>query len=156
MSSSIAFATIAEARRFDRSDLEAAAQLVDDKRRQRFPFDVLRDDQQRLARLHDRFEDWQHRLQIAELLLVEEDVGILQLRTHLVGIGDEIRGQIATIELHALNDVEFGLSGLSLLDGDHTFIADLFHRLGDYVADGGVAIGGDGGDLGDLVRQLEV
>ncbi len=42
-------AAIAEARRFDRRDLEAAAQLVDDQRRQRFAFDVLGDDQQRLA-----------------------------------------------------------------------------------------------------------
>ena len=42
-------AAIAEARRLDRRDLEAAAQLVDDKRRQRLAFDVLGDDQQRLA-----------------------------------------------------------------------------------------------------------
>jgi hypothetical protein len=57
-------AAIAEARRLDGRDLEAAAQLVDDERGQRLALDVLGDDQQRLARLHDRFEDRQHRLQV--------------------------------------------------------------------------------------------
>ena len=54
-------AAIAEARRLDGRDLEAAAQLVDDERGQRLAFDVLGDDEQRLAGLHDRFEHRQHR-----------------------------------------------------------------------------------------------
>ena len=53
-------AAIAEARRLDGRDLQAAAQLVDDQRRQRLAFDVLGDDQQRLAALHHGFEDRQH------------------------------------------------------------------------------------------------
>ena len=72
-------AAIAEARRLHRRDLEAAAQLVDDQRRQRLALDVLGDDQQRLARLHHRLEQRQHRLQARELLLVEQDVGALEL-----------------------------------------------------------------------------
>ena len=83
-------AAIAEARRLDRRDLEPAAQLVDDKRRQRLAFDVLRDDDERLAALHHRLEDRQQRLQIAELLFVDEDQRVLQFHAHLVGIGDEI------------------------------------------------------------------
>ena len=42
-------AAIAEARRLDGGGLQRAAQLVDDERRQRLTFDVLRDDQQRTA-----------------------------------------------------------------------------------------------------------
>ena len=53
-------AAIAEARRLDGRDLQAAAQLVDDERGQRLAFDVLGDDEQRLARLHDGFEQRQH------------------------------------------------------------------------------------------------
>jgi len=45
-------AAIAEARRLDGRDLEAAAQLVDHQRRERLAFDVLGDDHQRLTRLH--------------------------------------------------------------------------------------------------------
>ena len=49
-------APIAEAGRLHRRDLEPAAQLVDDQRRQRLALDVLGDDQQRLAALYDRLE----------------------------------------------------------------------------------------------------
>ena len=73
-------AAIAEARRLDGRDLEAAAQLVDDERRQRLAFDLFGDDQQRLAGLHHGFEQRQHRLQAGELLLVDQDVGVLELR----------------------------------------------------------------------------
>src|SRR3546814_5423758 len=52
-------AAIAEARSLDRSDLQAAAQLVDDQGRQRFAFDVLSDDEERTARLNYGFEDRQ-------------------------------------------------------------------------------------------------
>ena len=147
-------AAIAEARRLDRRDLEAAAQLVDDQGRQRLAIDVFGDDQQRLAGLHDRFEDRQHRLQRRQLLLVEEDVGLLEFRHHLLGVGDEIGREIAAVELHALDDVEFGLEALGLLDRDDALVADLLHRLGDHVADRLVAVRGDRADLGDLLGGL--
>ena len=102
-------AAIAEARRLDGRDLEAAAQLVDDERGERLALDVLGDDEQRLAGLHDRFEDRQHRLQVGELLLVEEDVGILELGDHLLGVGDEVGREVAAVELHAFDDLELGL-----------------------------------------------
>ena len=95
-------AAIAEARRLDRRDLEAAAQLVDDQGGERLALDVLRDDQQRSARLHHRLEEREHRLQARQLLLVEEDVGVLELGHHLVGVGDEVGREIAAVELHAL------------------------------------------------------
>ena len=68
-------AAIAEARRLDRRDLQAAAQLVDHERGQRLALDVLGDDEQRLAGLHDRFQHRQHRLQGRELLFVDQDEG---------------------------------------------------------------------------------
>ena len=53
-------AAVAEARCLHGGHLEAAAQLVDHQGRQRLALDVLGDDQQRLAGLHDRFEQRQH------------------------------------------------------------------------------------------------
>ena len=44
-------AAIAEARGLHGTDVQHAAELVDDQGRQRFAFDVFGDDQQRLARL---------------------------------------------------------------------------------------------------------
>ena len=151
MSSQHGLAAIAEARRLDGGDLQAAAQLVDDERGQRLAVDVFGDDQQRLAGLRHRLEDRQQRLQRAELLLVDENVGILEFSDHLLGVGDEVGRQIAAVELHALDDVGLGLEALGLLDRDHAVIADLLHRLGDHVADELIAIGRDRADLGDLV-----
>jgi hypothetical protein len=64
-------AAIAEARSLHRRDLQTAAQLVDHERGDRLALDVLGDDQQRLAGLHHRFEQRQHRLQAGQLLLVQ-------------------------------------------------------------------------------------
>ena len=156
-------AAIAKARRLDRGDAQTAAQLVDHQGGQGFTVDVFGDDQQRTGGLNHRFQHRQQGLQRGELLFVEKDQRIFEDRLHLVGVGDEVGRQIAAIELHAFDDVEFGVEALGFLDGDHAFIADLFHGLGDHVADFGVAVGGDGADLGDFLvggdllgRRLDV
>ena len=104
-----------------------------------------------LPALHHRLEQRQHRLQAGQLLLVDQDVGALELRDHLLGVGDEVRRDVAAVELHAFDDVELGLEALGLLDRDDALVADFLHRLGDHLADLGVAIGRDRADLGDLV-----
>ena len=111
---------------------------------------------ERLARLHHRLEDRQHRLQRRQLLLVDEDIGVFEFGHHLLGVGDEIGREIAAVELHALDDVEFGLGGFRLLDRDDALVADLFHRFGDHLADRLVAIRRDGPDLGDLFGGLHL
>ncbi len=144
-------AAITKARRLDRGHLEAAAQLVDDERGKRLALDILRHDQQRPATLHDRLEHRQHRLQPRELLLVDQDVRVLELGEHLLGVGNEVRREIAAVELHAFDDVELGFEALGLLDRDDALIADLLHRAGDHLADVALAIGRDRTDLGDLL-----
>ena len=81
---------------------------------------------------------------------MQQDVGSLQLADHLLGVGDEVGRDIAAVELHALDHVEFGLQGFRLFDRDHPFVADLLHRLGDHLADFAIAIGRDRADLGNL------
>src|SRR6201996_8622414 len=103
------------------------------------------------ARLHPRFQHRQQGLQRAELLLEQQDGRLFEDGLHLVGVGDEVGRQVAAVELHALDDVEFGFQRLGFLDRDDAFVADLGHRLGDHGADFGVAVGRDGADLGDLV-----
>ena len=149
-------AAISESRRLDGHDFQAASQLVDDQRRQGFSLDVLGDYQQRFASLNDSLEDGQHWLQRGELLLVDENVGVLEFGDHLFGVGDEIGREIAAIELHALDHVEFGHSGLRLFDRDHALVADLFHRVGDHLADRLVAVRRDRADLGDLFGGLDL
>ena len=77
-------AAIAEARRLHGSALQRAAQLVHDQRRQRLAFDILGDNQQRLAHLGDLLEQRKQVLHRADLLLVDQDVDVLEHALHAV------------------------------------------------------------------------
>src|SRR5690606_21867518 len=106
--------------------------------------------------LHDLL---QHRHQVVDrrdLLVGDQDVGIIQHRFLAIGVGDEVRRDVALVELHAFGELEFQAEGLAVLDGDHAVLADLLHRLGDHLADGLVVVRRDGGDVGDLVGGLDV
>src|SRR3546814_2930698 len=88
-----------------------------------------------------RISDWSSDVCSSDLLLlVDQDIRILKLDRHLFRVGDEIRRQIAAIELHAFDDIKLEFETLGLFDGDDAFLADLLHRLGDLLADDGVAI----------------
>ncbi len=149
-------AAVTEARGLDGDDVERAAQLVDHEGGQRFAFDVFGDDEHRLADLGDLFEQREHVLEAADLLFEDEDVSVLQLGFHRLGVGDEIGREIALVELHAFDHFEGGLDGLGFLDRDGAVLADLVHRVGDDLADGGVPVGGDGGDLLDFLFVLHL
>ena len=85
---------------------------------------------------------------------MDKNVGVLEPGLHPFRIGDEVGREVAAVELHALDHFERGLQALGLFDRDHAFLADLLHRLGDDVADGGVVVGRDGADLGDFAAVL--
>ena len=137
-------------------DIERAAQLVDHEGGQRFAFDFFGDDEHRLADLGDLFEQREHVLEAADLLLEDQDVSVFELGFHRLGVGDEVGREIALVELHAFDHFEGGLDGLGFLDRDGAVLADLVHRVGDDLADGGVPVGGDGGDLLDLLLVLDL
>ena len=128
-------AAVAEARRLHGRGLQRAAQLVDDERRQRFALDVLGDDEQRLAEARHLLEHREQVLHRADLLLVDQDDRILEHDFHALGIGHEVRRQIAAIELHAFDDIERGLERLAFFDRDDAVLADLVHRFRDDLAD---------------------
>src|SRR5271163_3550668 len=85
---------------------------------------------------------------------MDEDVDVLELGDHLLGVGDEIRREITAVELHAFDDVQFGLGGLRLLDRKYALVADLLHRFGDHLADRLVAVRRNGADLADLLGGM--
>src|SRR5688572_24705120 len=145
-------ATITEARRLDGADLDDAADGVDDERGQGLALDFLGDDQQRLARLGDAFQHRQQLADVGDLLVVQQHERVFQLGRHRLLVVDEVRRQVAAVELHALDDVEFVVQARAFLDGDHAFLADLVHGLGDQLADVLVGVGRDGADLGDFLR----
>ena len=145
---------VAEARRLDRGDLQRAAKLVDHQGGQRLSLDIFRDDQERLAHLGDLLEDREQVLHGRDLLVVDEDHRLFEHRLHPLRIGDEVGGQVAAVELHALDRVQLGLEAARLLDGDHAVLADLLHRFGDQFADLHVVVGRDRPDLRDFALAL--
>src|SRR3546814_5581889 len=109
--SSDLLAAIAEARSLHCCNLQAAAQLVDHQGRKRFAFNVFSNDEERTARLNDGFQNGEHRLQVRQLLLVDQDVGIVQFDLHLFRVGDEIgrkvRSEEHTSELQSLMRISY-------------------------------------------------
>ena len=53
--------------------------------------------------------------------------GSLEHDFHALGVGHEVRREVAAVELHALDDLEGRLEALRLLDRDDAFLADLVH-----------------------------
>ena len=100
------------ARGLDGRNLEAAAQLVGDKRGEHFALDVFGDDKKRLAALHHRIEQGQELVEGRQLFFVDENIGLIQLDPHLIGVGHEIGRDVAAVELHALDHLKHGLRAI--------------------------------------------
>jgi hypothetical protein len=151
-----ALAVVTEAGGLDGGDLELTAELVENADSERLAVDVLGDDDKRPAELLGSLERRNDVLDGGDLLLGEEDERLLKLDLLGLGVGDEVGGDEAAVELHALGDLKLVLDGLALLDGDDTFLANLLHGLGKELANELVAVGGDGSDLANLVAGGDV
>ena len=147
-------AAIAVARSLDRTHLEGAAEPVDHQRGQGFAVDVLGDDQERLAGVHHGLQQRHDVFDARDFLLEHQDVAILEHALHLRGIGDEVGGKVAAVELHPLHELDLRLEALALVDRDHAVLAHLVHRLGEQFADLGVVVRGDRSDLRHLLLAL--
>jgi hypothetical protein len=155
MSCSIALRRSPKPGRLDGGGVERAPDLVDHQGGEGFTLDVLGDDHERLAGLHHGLERRQHGLDSRDLGAVEQDVGVFEDDFLALGVGDEVRRQVALVELHALGEVELGAERVRLLDGDDAVLADLVDGVGDDLADRAVG-GGDGGDAGDVGLVVDV
>src|SRR5256884_9470081 len=72
-------AAIAEARSLHGCNLEDAADVVDDQRRERLALDVLSDHDQRTACLRDRLQEREHLADIRDLLIAQENQRLFEL-----------------------------------------------------------------------------
>lgn len=71
-------AAVTEARGLDGDGLEQATDLVQDQGGQGFALDVFGDDQQRLVGLHDLLQQTDHFLDVGDLGVDDQDVGVFQ------------------------------------------------------------------------------
>ena len=104
--------------------------------------------------LMDDIEHGHDVLDVGDLLVGDEDIGILHHGLHAVIVRDEVRGDIALIELHALDGVDGDIESLGILDGNDAVLAHDIHGVGDLVADLGVT-SGDGADGSNLLLGLD-
>ena len=105
--------------------------------------------------LHHGLEQPATGLHRRDLAGVEQDVGVFEDGFLALGVGDEVRRDVALVELHALGELELGAERVRLLDRDDAVLADLVDGVGDDLADGRVG-GRDGGDSGDLVLVVDL
>lgn len=74
---------------------------------------------------------------IADLLVVDKDIGVVVGALHLLSIGDEVGADVAAVELHTFDDFDGGVDTLGVLDGDDAVLGHFLHGLGDDVTDVG-------------------
>src|SRR5690606_22872152 len=144
-------AAVAEARSLDGSGLQDATDVVHHQSGQGFAFDVFSDDQQRTAGLGNLFQNGQEVADIADFLVEDENERIFEDGNLFFRGVDEVGRQVAAVELHAFHDVEFVVERLAVFNGDDAFFTDFVHRVGDDLADGGIAVGRDGANLGHFL-----
>ena len=128
-------AAVAEARCLNCNAGEGAAQLVDQNGGQSLTLNVLSDDEQLLAGLEYLLEQRQQLLNVCNGLLGEEDQRLIHNSFHLLGVGNHVRRQVAAVELHTLDNLGGGQTGLGLLNGDNALGGDLIHCVCDQLAD---------------------
>ena len=73
---------------------------------------------------------------------MDEDDWVLEDHLHFFGIGHKIGRKIAAIKLHAFDHFQDSFCCLCLLDGDHSILSDLLHRVGHQFANRSVVVGG--------------
>src|SRR5215213_230459 len=147
-------APVTEARGLGGENVQSAAQLVDDQRRQRLTVDVLGNDHQWRAGTGNLLEDRQDVLDRRDLLVGNQDERVVELRLHPLRVGDEVGRNVAPVDLHAFGVLGLEVEPLGLLDGDDAVLTDLFHHLGDEAANLDIG-GGDGRHLGNLILTLD-
>ena len=81
---------------------------------------------------------------------MDQDERVFERAFHRRRLVDEVRREVALVELHAFDELERGLGRLAFFDRDHAVLADLFHRVGQEVADHAVVVRADRADVGDF------
>ena len=145
------FAAVAETRSFDSANLELCAETVHHKSSQRFAIHIFGNDEEGTTALHGRFEDGQKLLHARNLLVVDEDIGVLHIANHLLGVGHEVGRKITAVELHTFYGLEHRVASFGIFNRDHTVHRNGTHTVGNEFTDFAVVVGRDGGHLFNLV-----
>ncbi len=82
----------------------------------------------------------------ADFLFVDQNAAVFHDAFLVIFVGDEVRRQVAAVELHAFDQLDLRGDGPSLFDGDHAVLADLHQGVSQNLPDLRIVVAGDGGD----------
>ncbi len=86
--------------------------------------------------MDDLFQKREQILNVGNFLVGYQDIRLVIDDFHFGGVRHHISGDVAAVELHAFDDLEFRAHGLGFFDGDHAVVGNGFHGIGDFHADG--------------------
>src|SRR3974390_2795596 len=156
MSSSIALRRSPKPGALTAATLRPPRSLFTTRVRKCLAFYIFGNHEERLAGLHHRFEERQQLVESREFLFIDQNVWVLHFDPHLLGVGDEVRRDVAAIKLHTLDYFELGRERLRLLRGDNPLVANLLHGIGNKAANLFIAVSRNRADLGNLLVRGHV
>ncbi len=119
-------AALAETGSLDSDNVQGAAQTVDNQSCQSFTFDVFSDDHQRLGHLGALLENGQELFHVGDFGFLDQDEGLFHFAGHTLGIGNEVRREVTTVELHTFDDVEGSVQAFGFFNSDDASLPTLF------------------------------
>jgi len=99
-------------------------------------------------------EEGKDNLDVSDFLLSNENDGILKLDFLGLGVGDEVRGDVSSVESHTLDELDFVVECLAICNCDSSVFASLFHQLCNKITDFSVSIGGNSGNIGNELGSV--
>merc|ERR1719392_378369 len=87
-----------------------------------------------------------------EIFFSEKNESIIVFNLCSFSLVNEVRGDVATVEFHALNDVHLIPQGFSILYSNDSFSTDLAHSFTNQISDRSVTIGRDSSNLSNFHR----
>src|SRR5690606_30597485 len=86
---------------------------------------------------------------VGDFLVNQQHERVFQFGRHGVLVVDEVRRQVAAVELHTFYHVQLVFEAAAFFNSDHAFFTHALHGFGNDAADALVAVGGDGAHLSD-------
>jgi hypothetical protein len=131
---------ISESGRFHTADLESSTEFVNNEGSEGFGLNILSDDEERLLALHAAFEEGKELLDGVDLLVKEEDGGVLEDTFLGLGIGDEVGGNETTVPLESFDVFDFSLKRLAFVDSDGSVSSESLENAGNESSNNGVTV----------------
>lgn len=96
------------------ADLETSSKFVEDKLSECLTLDILTDYEEGSVLLHGMLEQVEDALDVGNLLLGDEQVGVIELGPLSLRVGDEVGRDEASVELHTLDEIDLVLQSLAI------------------------------------------